>query len=615
MISSKLITDLIKELNETDETEHLEAKEISGNSVDTGFYETVCALSNEPDLGGGTIVLGVEKEIALFPLYNASGVMDSDKISSDISSACSTMFNIPVRVDINVEKVDGKSVIKVDVPELARHQKPVYFKKRGLPSGAFRRIGPTDIRCTDEDLIAFFQGKAHDPHDVQIIEDASWDDIDARAIEAYRRARRETNPLAEELNWSDEEILHALGAIRYVGGNIKITNTGLITFGRSHSLRRLAPTQRVDYIRVPGIAWIPDPQSSFESIDMRGPALMLVGRIIAAIVDDLPKGFGIDDKSGQRTEMPLIPTRVIREAVVNCLMHRSYQVFQPVQIIRYANRLVIKNPGYSLKSQDRFDEPGSAIRNPHIAEILHETRFAETKGSGIRVMRQRMAQTGLTPPTFDSNRDNDEFTAIFLFHHFLNEADWDWLGQFKGLELTEDQMRALIFLREVGAIDNSAYRSLTQTDTLTASRSLRRLRTLDLIADRGSGSRTHYVPGPALIASETKPANMDASIHAKGSAIYGRSGDRLAGLPDLPIELRARVQAVGKRLEPKNTEALIIDLCKWRPLSAEEVANLLGKTSAYISQRFLYPMVREKKLGYLYPEMVKHPGQKYLISD
>ncbi len=40
-------------------------------------------------------------------------------------------------------------------------------------------------------------------------------------------------------------------------------------------------------------------------------------------------------------------------------MHRSYRSQQPTQIIRFANRLELRNPGYSLKAPDRLGEPGS----------------------------------------------------------------------------------------------------------------------------------------------------------------------------------------------------------------------------------------------------------------
>lgn len=48
MISSKPVMALIAELNEGDETEHLEAKSISSGILGTAVFETICAMSNEP---------------------------------------------------------------------------------------------------------------------------------------------------------------------------------------------------------------------------------------------------------------------------------------------------------------------------------------------------------------------------------------------------------------------------------------------------------------------------------------------------------------------------------------------------------------------------------------
>jgi ATP-dependent DNA helicase RecG len=398
MISDKPAKELIRQLDLTDETEDIEAKR--GSEVGRAILETICSLSNEPDLGGGTILLGVEKdENSLFPLFTATGISDVDKVVSDLSSQSASVFNVPVRIDVTQEVVAGRCVIRVDVPELPRDQKPLYFKAQGLPAGAFRRIGSSDVRCTHDDLYAFFQMRAQEPPDRHIVEDATWDDIDPVAIDTYRRARAEANPLAEELNWTDLELLHALNGVVRHGDEVQITITGLIAFGKAAALRRISPSHRIDYIRVAGKTWVQDFDDTFESVSMRGPLMRTIGRVIASILDDLPKTFRFDEGKAQRTDVPLVPERVIREAVVNAVAHRSYQAFNPIQIIRYSNRIEIRNPGYSLKSQERFAEPGSTLRNPHIAEILHETRFAETKGSGIRVMRQKMAEMGLAEPT------------------------------------------------------------------------------------------------------------------------------------------------------------------------------------------------------------------------
>ena len=250
------------------------------------------------------------------------------------------------------------------------------------------------------------------------------------------------------------------------------------------------------------------------------------------------------------------------------------------------------------------------MRNPHIAEILHETRFAETKGSGLRVMRDIMASHGLSVPTFSSNRDNDEFAAIFLFHHFLSETDWIWLAAFNSFQLSEDQMRALIFVREVGAIDNSAYRSLTQVDTLSASKSLRKLREQDILEDKGSGSRTYYVPGRVM---RERALADNAAMDAKTGSADGKA--RMPSRSEIPTPLRARLESLGRRIEPAEMERLLVDLCAWTALSAEEIASLLGKTSNYISNRYLYRMAKDGRLQYKYPEMLKHPGQRYLTPS
>lgn len=611
MIRVESVAELISLLNETDEAEDLEAKEAS-ESVGKSVYETICALSNEPGLEGGTILLGVHKiEQMLFPMYEASGISDPDKMSSDIASACASLFNQPVRVNISTHVIGDGIILRIDVPEVPQNQKPIYFKARSIPSGAFRRIGPTDVRCTDEDIQLFFQGKANEPYDTRIVHDARWDDIDPAAITAYRKSRSEANPAAEELNWSDEDMLYALGAIQRLNDGVQITATGLLTFGKSSSLRRLLPSQRVDYIRVPGKAWVQIPDFSYETVQIRGPILLSVGRILAAVLDDLPKTLVVEDGlSGQRTETPVIPNRVIREAVVNSLMHRSYETNQPVQIIRYANRLEIRNPGHSLKSPDRLSEPGSAIRNPSIAEILHETLYAENKGSGIRVMQEKMKSSGLAAPTFESDREAQQFTATFLFHHFLDESDWKWLAQFTGESLTEDQMRGLIFVREVGAIDNSAYRDLTQMDTLAASKSLKIMVKEGLLEMRGGGARTHYRAGPQFLAL----TNMDgsaASIHANADNMDGEVSYLRIG--DVPPAMRVQMRTLQmkKRAKPEEISDAIKKLCDWKPLSLSEIAALLDKAPTYVSQKFIAKMVSDGDLCYLFPELPQHPSQKY----
>jgi ATP-dependent DNA helicase RecG len=85
--------------------------------------------------------------------------------------------------------------------------------------------------------------------------------------------------------------------------------------------------------------------------------------------------------------------------------------------------------------------------------------------------------------------------AMLLFHHFLSHEDLIWLKSFEEHHLTQDEMKAMISAREVGAIDNSTYRDINrEADTLSASKHLRKLCDCGLLSKKGNGPATYYVP-------------------------------------------------------------------------------------------------------------------------
>jgi ATP-dependent DNA helicase RecG len=626
--------ELLKSLNLLDEHERIEAKRAT--EAGKSLLETICAFANEPGLGGGWLVLGVAPEdFALFPAYKVEGVSNPDKLSSDLATQCAEMFNVPLRVDISAEHVQSDVVLSVFVPEAPPQDKPVFLKAQGLPRGAFRRIGSTDQRCTEDDMAVFYQGRQQDTFDAGIVADADFDDLLPEAIADYRASRKEANPDAEELRWSDHDLLQAIGAVRRDGqGTWKPTVAGLILFGKPAALRRCFPMTRVDYIRVPGRDWVPDPDRRFDTIEMRDPLFRLIRRAQAAVVDDLPKSFGLAEGELQRQDKPVIPLRVIREALVNALMHRSYRSHSPVQIIRYANRLEIRNPGYSLKSPEHLGEPGSAPRNPKIAAVLHETRFAETKGSGIRVMREMMDEVGLTPPLFESDRGDDQFVARYFFHHFLGEDDIHWLAGFREHHLTNEEARALIVVREAGAIDNATYRELNKVDALNASAALRRLRDAGLLTQKGRGSATYYLPTERLLqessstgaisskssAVSSNPAGLSSNpaglssnpcAAADASSESSHDAERRVLLNILPGELAAHVGAIGQRHPPHEIRQLVVQLCRVRSWRAEELAIVLGRNAETVRQNYLRPLMRDRLIAMINPDEPNDPQQAY----
>jgi ATP-dependent DNA helicase RecG len=354
-----------KRLNESDESIEIEAK--TAQQIGASVLETISAFSNEPNRGGGYLLLGVRKaEPSLFrdKQYEIVGLPDPEKIQNDLATQCRTVFNVAVRPLMVVSTTKGgKNVVLAFIPEAQPHEKPVYITARGLPRGAFRRIGASDQHCTDDDLQVLYHNRKHHSFDETVITDCDLNDLDPAVIQEYRRFRAEANPNAPELAYEDRDLLLSLFAASRHEGRLVPTIAGLLLFGKRPAIRRHFPMTRIDYIRVPGREWVRDPDRRFESIELLDPLIMSIPRAINTILDDIPTAFTLPTGSNRRKDLPLIPRTAIREAVVNAVMHRSYRQKSPVQIIRYANRLEIRNPGHSLVPDERLGEPGSVTRN------------------------------------------------------------------------------------------------------------------------------------------------------------------------------------------------------------------------------------------------------------
>ena len=478
------------------------------------------------------------------------------------------------------------------------------------------------------------------------------------------------NPDAEELTLNDVDLLRALGAIKKnKQGGYDLTYTGLLVFGKQMSLRRLVPSFRVDYIRISGNQWLADGDNRFEqTIDMRGPLILMVNKACSAVMDDLPKGFELKKDSMQASTPAILPNKVLREAIVNSYIHRSNRVNQPIQIIRYSNRIEIHNPGYSLKPQDDWGEPGSMLRNPRISEIFHDTNLAETKGTGIGAMRRLMKEAGLMPPTFESNHEANKFTARLLLHHFLSKENMEWLAQYAEFGLVNEQKLALVFVREVGAIDNATYRQLDSSITHARARlEIHKLCDLGFLEKKGQGRNTYYIRTSKVVSLEERlrpqgerllpqhgtlgekippqhgtlgekippqhgtlgekippqHGTLGKKIPPQGEKIPPQHGtfeiesqpkSRNELLRELPKGLQERVAKLGKWASRENVSQLLVDLCAFKPYSYEELALIIQRAAKPMKDKYIKPLRLANKLFYWIPEMINHPLQKYVAD-
>ncbi len=447
--------------------------------------------------------------------YAIQGVDDPDRIQQELVGVCRNNFNVQISPEVLVHEMDGKVLVVAYIREAAARDKPVYIKAKGLEKGCFRRIGSADYRCTSEDMDLLYQLRRQQPYELDVLSGVSWEDVSSEAIEEYRRLRAQIEPDAKELKLDDHQLLISLKAAVKQDREVVPTVGGLLLFGTQAVLRREMPmAARVDYLLVEGTEWVPDSSERYQFVSEYREALVtLMPRLHRQIMGDFPTKFVLEPGQLQRSDVPLLPRDVIREAIANALMHRDYRTHQPTLIIRYSNRIEFRNAGYSLKPFDELGEPGSKPRNPNIAAVFHELKHAETKGTGIRTMRDEMQKAGLsTPPIIESDRDRNEFDLILLPHHLLDKEALEWLSRFKDLHLSDAQRRSLVFAYELGAITNQDYRQLNGTDTLAASAGLRGLRDSGLLTQKGKSNGTYYVLGPRIVEATPHTSSPDKEI-------------------------------------------------------------------------------------------------------
>jgi predicted HTH transcriptional regulator len=106
------------------------------------------------------------------------------------------------------------------------------------------------------------------------------------------------------------------------------------------------------------------------------------------------------------TQVPVsyeLPPDAVREAIVNAVAHRDYTSTGSVQVMLFADRLEVWNPGTlspSLTLQQLREPHGSFPANPLLAEPLYLAKYIERMGTGTRDMIRLCQEAGLREPEY-----------------------------------------------------------------------------------------------------------------------------------------------------------------------------------------------------------------------
>ena len=315
------------------------------------------------------------------------------------------------------------------------------------------------------------------PFDDSVCDGATLRDIDKTQVTAFVETAEAAGRLKLKGSHATKAVLQNFNLLR----DGLPTNAAILIFGKNP--RRFFNNAQVHCFH-------------FHGTEKRKPIASqqpYEGRLLEVIDEAVEFVLGkIDRRVGTRaasTQAPVtfeIPRPVIVEAVVNAVTHRNYRHNGFVQVIVFADRVEVWNPGELPLglTPDLLREPHGPIpRNPLIAEPLFRVKYVEKAGTGTTDMIADCREAGLPEPDFEQRGP-----------HFVVTLWRDWLTAdvVSMLALNERQLRVLPLLKAQRKITIGGYMNFVNCPRRTAGHDLDEFVAKGILRRVGRGRGTHY---------------------------------------------------------------------------------------------------------------------------
>jgi hypothetical protein len=101
----------------------------------------------------------------------------------------------------------------------------------------------------------------------------------------------------------------------------------------------------------------------------------------------------------------------LRELIVNAINHRKYNIYRPIKINITNSSIIISNPGsFGIPIDNIWKSHHSVARNPELAMLMFEFKYAEMLGSGLGRVAMTFKNSNYPLPIIES--ENDETRVI-----------------------------------------------------------------------------------------------------------------------------------------------------------------------------------------------------------
>ena len=370
-----MIQEEIKELINKGETLHTEFK--SAKVHPDALAATLVSFLNS---AGGVLLLGVEDDGCI------TGIKDVDSSCLRVEQILAHNIMPPATTCIEAVTYDtGKTLLKITIPKGL--DRP-YHTQRGQ---CFIRVNAGKRLASREEIRRMYMAVRAFYYDESSLLDTKLADIDKSTFDdflnsAYGYPKDKSRTVPER-----KSLLNNLKAMQ----GDELTVAGLMFFGERP--QDYLPTARVDFAHFAGIS---AGKVILDSKTLNGRlSQQLFGMEEVLRLHLSNKGIIRNFEPETRYEIPL---EMLREALVNALVHRDYSLSAPIRILMFDDRLEIHSPG-NLPNTVTVENIKAGIhveRNPIILSFMAKLGLMTRLGTGILRILDLAKETQLPTPDF-----------------------------------------------------------------------------------------------------------------------------------------------------------------------------------------------------------------------
>ncbi len=392
--------------------------------------------------------------------------------------------NVSVAIKIHVSKETGGEYVEVNV---SRSHSPAST----TDGRYYLRVADQSKPLVGEEIHRLLSERNAQPWETHVSLGIPREHLDNAKISAFMTVIRSSDRVKPSVKEkSNAELLDHY----YLTIGSYLTNLGILFVGKREDRARLGTAPVIQFVKydetdrkVNKIVWDDHSLNPME--------------LVEAVWKDIPdfrEAYEIPEGLF-RQYIPVYDQRVIRELLVNALVHRPYTQRGDIYLNLYPDRLQVVNPGLlPLGVTPRNILHQSVRRNNEFARVFHDLNLMEREGSGFDLLYEVLTSQGRSLPEVREGPDRVEVT---IPRKVINPKVIDFLAKTDQVfQLNQRERIALGVLVQHEAL---TARQLTEMlelpDTNAVSGWFERLQRWKIVSQTGRTKGTRYFVDPVAL--------------------------------------------------------------------------------------------------------------------